>query len=114
VLVENAKTWLLAVALAGASIVACSSNDAHQSNGKGGAGGSSATAQEISSFGADAKSGTFTLDEFTADGHVSGSMDLMMTEGSTTVRINGRFKAALHDCGPFGSANVDPCTGRTG
>ena len=41
-----------------------------------------ATAQEISLFGADAKSGTFTLDEFTTDGHVSGSMDLMMTEAA--------------------------------
>jgi hypothetical protein len=69
---------------------------------------------EITSFGADSKSGTFTLDEFTADGYVSGSMDLTMSEGAYTVRITGRFKASLHDCGQITSPNIDPCTGSSG
>ena len=59
------------------------------------------TAHEITSFNADAKSGTFTLDAFTDDGRVSGSMDLTMTEGAYTVRIKGRFEANMRDCGPF-------------
>jgi len=62
------------------------------------------------------KIGSFTLDQFTSDGQLSGSMNLIMTKisGGPTFTIQGSVSAHLHDCGPVGSANDDPCTGTPG
>ena len=72
------------------------------------------TSVEITSFGADSKSGTLTVDELTTDGHLSGSLDLTMFEGANTVKITGTFKASLHDCGTITNPQYDPCTGTSG
>jgi hypothetical protein len=61
------------------------------------------------------RSGTMTIDQFTSDGHVSGSMDLSLSKsGGSTFMIKGNFAADLHDCGAFGGMNFDPCTGMAG
>jgi hypothetical protein len=66
---------------------------------------------QISASQADARSGTFTLDQFSADGEVSGSLDLTLTEGDDTVHVEGRFRGNLRNCGTVMSLSYDPCTG---
>lgn len=55
---------------------------------------------QVEAYSTSTKSGTFTLDQFTVDGQMSGSLDLTMSMGSLTVMIKGTFAAKLRDCGP--------------
>lgn len=67
---------------------------------------------QISASQADARSGTFRLDQFTADGEVSGSLDVTLTEGEHTVQVEGRFSGNLRNCGTIMNLQQDPCTGQ--
>jgi hypothetical protein len=69
----------------------------------------------IDTSSADTKSGTFTLDEFTASGRVSGSVDVTMSSGDYALTVRGHFASHLIDCGPAATAATagdGTCLGR--
>jgi hypothetical protein len=70
----------------------------------------------VEAFTSTTKTGTYTIDQFTSDGQLSGSMDLSLSKsGGPTFMIKGSYSAHLHDCGTFVGANgPDPCTGLPG
>lgn len=65
----------------------------------------------VDSVEASSKSGSITLDEFSADGHVKGSIDLTMAQGGYELSVKGQFAAHLKDCGAASTALVRGCLG---